>query len=137
MNWEKLCPSLSFTAENKIGNLNKIKLVTFQTQWVRYPITSNFKNLPVSWVKYVSGRKIKFWTHHELERPWMKILTVWCIIQEGKQWKHVNYTFTFKTMISWGTRSSFYINFNVFSIMRNDFGHVLIYWWVGLFIKTS
>ena len=32
MNWEKLGPNLSFTAENKTGNLNKIKLLIFQTQ---------------------------------------------------------------------------------------------------------
>ena len=29
-NWEKLCPNLSFTVENKINNLHKIKLFTFQ-----------------------------------------------------------------------------------------------------------
>ena len=27
----KLCPNLSFTVENKMGNLHKIRLFTFQT----------------------------------------------------------------------------------------------------------
>ena len=26
MNWENFCPNLSFTVENKIGNLHKIRL---------------------------------------------------------------------------------------------------------------
>ena len=30
-NWENLYPYLSFTAENKIDNLHKIRLFTFQT----------------------------------------------------------------------------------------------------------
>ena len=30
-NWENLYPYLSFTVENKIGNLHKIRLLTFQT----------------------------------------------------------------------------------------------------------
>ena len=30
MNWEKLCPNLSFTAENKIGSLHKVRLFKFQ-----------------------------------------------------------------------------------------------------------
>ena len=29
MNWEKLCPNLSFTVENKMTNLHKISMVTF------------------------------------------------------------------------------------------------------------
>ena len=29
--WENLCPYLSFTVENKIGNLHKIRLFIFQT----------------------------------------------------------------------------------------------------------
>ena len=32
VNWEKLCPNLSFTVENKDGNLLKIRLDTFQTK---------------------------------------------------------------------------------------------------------
>ena len=30
MNWENVCPNLSFTVENQIGNLHKISLLTFQ-----------------------------------------------------------------------------------------------------------
>ena len=30
MNWAKLCPNLSFTFENKKGNLHKMGLFTFQ-----------------------------------------------------------------------------------------------------------
>ena len=30
MNWEKLYPNLDFTVENKMGNLRKIMLFTFQ-----------------------------------------------------------------------------------------------------------
>ena len=30
MNWEKLCPNLSFTVENKIGNLHKTRLFARQ-----------------------------------------------------------------------------------------------------------
>ena len=57
MNLGKLGPNLSFTVQNKTGNLNKIKLFIFQTQWVRYSITSNVKNLSMSWEKYVSVKK--------------------------------------------------------------------------------
>ena len=32
MNWEKLGPILSFTVETKASNLNKIRLLLFQTQ---------------------------------------------------------------------------------------------------------
>ena len=31
MNWENFCPNLSFTVENKIGNLHKISLLIIQT----------------------------------------------------------------------------------------------------------
>ena len=31
INWQNVCPNLSFTVENKIGNLHKIRLFTFQT----------------------------------------------------------------------------------------------------------
>ena len=53
MNWEKLGPNLCFTVENKASNLHKIKLLLFQIQWMRYSITSNFKNLLMNWEKYV------------------------------------------------------------------------------------
>ena len=47
MNWEKLGSHLRLT-ENKMGNLNKINLFTFQTQRMRYSIASNFKNLSIN-----------------------------------------------------------------------------------------
>ena len=53
MNWEKISLNLCFTVENKASNLHKIKLLLFQTQWMRYSITSNFKNLFMNWEKYV------------------------------------------------------------------------------------
>ena len=31
MTWKNVCPNLSFTVENKISNLHKIRLLTFQT----------------------------------------------------------------------------------------------------------
>ena len=53
MNWEKLGPNISFTVKNKARNLHKIKLFLFQTQWMRYSITSNFETLSMNWEKYV------------------------------------------------------------------------------------
>ena len=38
MNWEKLCPNLSLTNENKIGSLQKIKSFTFQTWYNEWDI---------------------------------------------------------------------------------------------------
>ena len=31
MNWEKLCPNLSFTVENKLGNLHKADRISYLT----------------------------------------------------------------------------------------------------------
>ena len=31
MNWEELCPNLSFTVENNTDNLHEISLFTYQT----------------------------------------------------------------------------------------------------------
>ena len=28
---------------------------------------------------------MKFWTHYEFERPWIKTLTIWCITQAGNR----------------------------------------------------
>ena len=44
MNWEKLRLNLTFTVENKMVSLHKIRLDTIWTQWIRYSISSNFKN---------------------------------------------------------------------------------------------
>ena len=46
MNWEKLGSHLRLT--EKMGNLHKIRLFTFQTQRMRYSIASNFKNLSIN-----------------------------------------------------------------------------------------
>ena len=43
MNWENLCPNLSFTAENKMGNSCK-------WQWWHWDIT--FRNLSMHWEKH-------------------------------------------------------------------------------------
>ena len=53
MNWENLCPNLNFTAENKMGTLHKVGNISTLTWWMRYSISSNFKNLLKNWVKYL------------------------------------------------------------------------------------
>ena len=53
MNYEKLGPNLSSSAEYKASNLHEIRLLLFKTQGVRYSITSNFKNLSMNWEMYV------------------------------------------------------------------------------------
>ena len=45
---EKLDPNLCFTVEDKAMNLNKIRLLLFQVKWIKYSITSNFKNLSMN-----------------------------------------------------------------------------------------
>ena len=39
-----------------------------------------------------SMEKMKFWTHHELERPGIKILIIWCITQVGNLSNESTYT---------------------------------------------
>ena len=53
MNWEKLCPNLSFTAENKMGNLCKAIHISNLIWWMIYSISSNFKNFSMNLVKYI------------------------------------------------------------------------------------
>ena len=48
MNWE-LHPNLSFTVENKMGNLHKAGNISNLTQLMRCLITSNFNNLSTNW----------------------------------------------------------------------------------------
>ena len=50
---EKLCPYLCFTAENKMGNLNKAGHIPALIWWMRYSISSRFTNLLMNWVTYV------------------------------------------------------------------------------------
>ena len=38
MNWENLSTNLSFTDENRTGNLHEIRMLIFQTQRMRYSI---------------------------------------------------------------------------------------------------
>ena len=60
MNWENLCPNLSFTVEN---NLHKIRLFTFETKHVKNEIFHymQFKNLSKNWKKYVfQWKKLNF-----------------------------------------------------------------------------
>ena len=52
MNWEKLCPDLNFTAENKLGKLHKAGHILTLT-WLTYSISSSCKNLLMNWVKYM------------------------------------------------------------------------------------
>ena len=55
MTWEKLCPNLSFTVENKTGNLQKNKAghISVLTQWMRYSTSLNFKylSMEMNWKK--------------------------------------------------------------------------------------
>ena len=61
MNWEKLCPDLSSTVANKMGNLRKTGRISNLTWWLRHFIL-NFKNLPTNWEKYVfNWKKRGFW----------------------------------------------------------------------------
>ena len=50
-------PNLSFTAENNMVNLHKAGHTSTLTCWMRYSISSNFKNLLLNWVKYVFQRE--------------------------------------------------------------------------------
>ena len=54
------------------------------------------------------------------------------------KWKHFKYTSLYSTMIPWWTRSKILVwpQMN-FSVTRNDSGHVLICWWVTLFLRVS
>ena len=64
MKWEKLCPNISFTAENKMEKADHISALTW---WMRYSISSNFKNLSMNWLKYVfHWEKMKFCTYHQI-----------------------------------------------------------------------
>ena len=58
MNWEKLDLNLTLTIENKMVNLHKLKLFSFQTYWMRYFISSNFENLSMNWENTFSIGKI-------------------------------------------------------------------------------
>ena len=85
---KSLDPMLSLTVENKMGNLHKIRLFTFWTQWMRYSIMWIFQIFQIlNMFSKILG-KIKFWSHHELKGPDKNIalLTIWCITQAGNIW---------------------------------------------------
>ena len=63
MNWKKLCPNLSFTTENKMGNLHKAAYTSNLIWWIIYYISSNFKNLSMNWENIFHWGKTEFWTH--------------------------------------------------------------------------
>ena len=63
MKWEKLSSNSSFTVENKIGNLHKIRLLTFQALLLRYSITFIYKHLTMNLEKCSPSWKREFWTH--------------------------------------------------------------------------
>ena len=73
MNWEKIGPILRFTVENKAINLRKIRLVLFETLWMRYSVSSNIKNLSMNLQKYVFIEKNEI----------LNYLTIWLITQVG------------------------------------------------------
>ena len=50
---DKKFPYLRSTAGNKIRNLHKAGHISTLIWWMRYSISSNFKNLSMNWVKYV------------------------------------------------------------------------------------
>ena len=51
--FRKSCPNLSFTVENNIENLKKTSHISNLSWWMRYSISSNFKNLSMNWEKYL------------------------------------------------------------------------------------
>ena len=63
MNWEKLSSYSSFTVKNNIGNLHKIRLLTFQALFLRYSITFIYKHLTMNLGKCSPLWKREFWTH--------------------------------------------------------------------------
>ena len=60
INWEKLSPNLSFTVENNIDNLNKIRLFKLEKYYLK------FKSSSKNWEKYFfHWEDFEFWTHWE------------------------------------------------------------------------
>ena len=109
---------------------------------MRYSITSNFKNLSMNCKKCVFHCEKWIWTHYEFcaygrsvgfrEDPEQKY-QLWCITKADNMWNENTLSASLHlTIISW-TRSKIYVNVNVFSVIRNDFGHALI----GLICKSQ
>ena len=65
--------------------------------------------------------------------PWLFVLTIWW---QHIKWKYFKHKFAFNKYF-WWTGSEIYLMFNIFSVIRNDFGHQLICSWVNLFVRVS
>ena len=77
MNWEKLGPNLSFTVENKARNLHKAAPISNSELGIPLPqILRIYCWIGKNELMNFLLRKVIFWTHHELDRPWIKMLTI-------------------------------------------------------------
>ena len=56
--------------------------------------------------------------------------------RQHMNWKHLKYRFTFNNDFMM-KRRYIYVNFNVFCVIRNDFGHEHICWWATLLVRAS
>ena len=125
---ELICRANKLTGFYMIGNIGK--------SWV--------KNLSQNWEKCFSLGKTKFWTHWEL-CPYHKIFD----INKGPEYlyqlfdvlpRHTSCEMKALQVYNFTFNSDFIINRELnFSVTRNDFGfgHLLICWWVSLFLKVS
>ena len=73
-----------------------------------------------------------FWP---LERPWIFIWTIWCFTQADMTFEVI--AVQVQVYIQQWFHDEQKAMFNVLSVVRNDFGHNLICWWVSLFVKVS
>ena len=62
VNWERLCPNLSFTVENKMGSFDKAGCISnLLINEILYFL--KFQELLINWKKYVSFGKNGIWIH--------------------------------------------------------------------------
>ena len=99
---------------------------------------SKFPYSLVNWEKFrstMNGGKTcfhwEFCTHNYAQNFWpQERLTFWCFTQADNLWnKSTSSAILHIAMISWWTSSWSYVKFNIFSAIRNDFGHLL---WVQI-----
>ena len=101
-----------------------------------------FKNLSKNWWKYVFHReKLNFETIGNS----VHTAEFWAL---GKAWifmsslnlygmKALQVLRLHSTMISLWIGKLNYVKFNIFSVIINNFGHVIICWWVTLFVRLN
>ena len=64
----------------------------------------------------------------------LNIYIDYLMFYQNKQ--HFKYRFTFNNDFIMKRELNLF-KFNVFSVIRNDFGHALICWWLALFVRVS